>query len=51
MDNTLLTYEDFHPLLTEIEGVLNSRPLCPIFTDPNDAAANNGIARIRCTAN
>lgn len=31
-----LTYEEFSTLLSEIEAVLNSRPLCPMTEDPED---------------
>ena len=34
--NHLLTYEEFHTLIVQIEAVLNSRPLCAVSDDPND---------------
>ncbi|KAF2887616.1 hypothetical protein ILUMI_18557, partial [Ignelater luminosus] len=34
--NANLTYENFYTILTQIESVLNSRPLCPLTQDHND---------------
>lgn len=35
----ILTYEEFHTLITRIEGILNSRPITPTSSDPNDLSA------------
>ncbi|XP_075157471.1 uncharacterized protein LOC142230723 [Haematobia irritans] len=39
MDNRILKFEELTTLLAQIKSCLNSRPLCPLFTDPNDCSA------------
>lgn len=34
--NAVLTYEELTTLSVQIEAVLNSRPICPMSSDPND---------------
>lgn len=36
LGNANLTYEEYSTLLAQIEAVLNSRPMYPLSTDPND---------------
>lgn len=36
MGNTHLTYEELSTLFAQVEALLNSRPLCPMSSSPND---------------
>ncbi|XP_017484250.1 PREDICTED: uncharacterized protein LOC108372938 [Rhagoletis zephyria] len=36
LKSTLLTYEEFYTLITEVEACVNSRPLCPLSSSSSD---------------
>lgn len=36
LKDSKLTYEEFYSILVQVEGMLNSRPLYPLSSDPND---------------
>lgn len=38
LGNSKLNYELLNTVLIQIEGILNSRPLCPLYDEPNDLA-------------
>ncbi|XP_062713665.1 uncharacterized protein LOC134290523 [Aedes albopictus] len=39
MKDTVLNTDDFNTLIIQIEGIMNSRPLCPMSSDPGDVLA------------